>query len=491
MRRVVVVGGGITGLAAAWELTQGVRTPAGADTTHTTHTTEALEVVVLEASPAPGGKLRTGEVAGHRLDVGAESMLARRPEALALLAETGLVGPVVHPVGGSATIWSRGRHHALPPRTLMGVPSDPGTALGLLTADEVDRLRHEPRLPPLVDDVSVGDFVEQRVGPAVVDRLVEPLLAGVYAGHARHLSLQAAVPALWAAGRRGESLVATAAAVARVDAGDAAVARPVFAGYLGGLGAMVADLVRRLEAVGVVVRTGVTVRTLERAADGWLVTCGPTTAPEQLPADAVVLAVPAAPVARLLAGVVPAAATVLSEVEYASMAVVTLAVPRVGLADLLRPAGLTGSSGFLVPPTEPVTVKAATFAFAKWSWVAALDPEVVLLRASVGRAGEESTLQRDDADIVRTVVDDLGVILGRPLPALVDHDVQRWGGGLPQYAVGHVDRVATVRAAVARAPGLAVAGAAYDGVGVPACIGSGRAAARQVLTHLSGVGARE
>ncbi|MDQ2756568.1 MAG: protoporphyrinogen oxidase [Actinomycetota bacterium] len=481
MRRVVVVGAGISGLAAAWELTQAVG-PRGAP--------EPLEVVVLEASPVAGGKLRTGEVAGHRLDVGAESMLARRPEALALLDETGLVGPVVHPVGASATIWSRGHHHPLPPRTLMGVPSDPETARGLLTPGEVERLRHEPRLAPLEHDVSVGDFVQQRVGAAVVDRLVEPLLAGVYAGHARQLSLQASVPALWSAGRRGESLVAAAAAAARAGADDAAGPRPVFAGYRGGLGVMVADLVRRLETAGVVVRTGVTVRGLERVPDGWLVTSGPTTGVEQLHADAVVLAVPAAPASRLLSAIVPSAAAVLRQVEYASMAVVTLAVPRRGLTDLLGPVGLSGSSGFLVPPAEPVTVKAATFSFAKWSWVDALDEGVVLLRSSVGRAGEEATLHRDDAEIVRTVVDDLGVVLGGPLPPLVDHHVQRWGGGLPQYAVGHVGRVASVRDAVARTPGLAVAGAAYDGVGVPACVGSGRAAARQVVTHLSRPGSQ-
>lgn len=418
MRRVVVVGAGIAGLAAAWELTAATD---GSDRR------EPLEVVVLEASPVAGGKLRTGEVAGHRLDVGAESVLARRPEALALLDETGLWGPVVHPVGSGATIWSRGRHHPLPPRTLMGVPSDPGTALGLLTPDEVERLRRERALPPLEHDVSVGDFVEQRVGAAVVDRLVEPLLAGVYAGHARHLSLEASIPALYAAGRRGESVVDTAAVAAAAALGDVSAPRPVFAGYRGGLGVMVADLVHRLEAAGVVVRTGVTVRSLERAVHGWLVTSGPTTTPEQLPADAVVLAVPAAPAARLLGGVAPAAATVLAQVPYASIAVVTLAVPRRGLADLLGPPALTGSSGFLVPPTEPVTLKAATFSFAKWGWVDALDPDLVLLRASVGRAGEEATLQRDDADIVRTVVDDLGMILGGALPPLVDHHLQRWG----------------------------------------------------------------
>ena len=486
--RIAVVGGGITGLAAAWELSRQLAGAAG-----------PAHIVVLEAGACVGGKLRSAEIAGHQIDVGAESMLARRPEALELIAEAGLTDGVVHPTPAPASIWSRGQRWPLPPRTLMGVPSDPDSALGILTAAEVTRLRSEPTSSPLTqdlstqdlstEDLSVGDFVESRVGAAVVDRLVEPLLAGVYAGHARRLSLRATVPDLWAAAQTGVGIVDTAAEVAR--RGDAtgrglAAARPVFAGYRGGLGRLVADLSIRLQANGIEVRTGATVRQLERTPDGWALVLGPTSAPERMEVDAVVLAVPAAPTGRLLVEVAPHASRRLQTIVYASMAIVTLALPRSGLrADPAGPDGVDLSgSGFLVPPTEPVTIKAATFSASKWQWLDDLDPGVVHLRASVGRQGETATLQREDADLVAVALADLGTVLGHALPRPVDAHVQRWGGGLPQYAVGHVDRVSSIMTDVARLPGLELAGAAYEGVGVPACIASGRRAARSVATRL-------
>ena len=496
--RIAVVGGGITGLAAAWELSRQLAGAAG-----------PAHIVILEAGACVGGKLRSAEIAGHQIDVGAESMLARRPEALELIAEAGLTDGVVHPTLAPASIWSRGRRWPLPPRTLMGVPSDPDSALGILTTAEVARLRSEPTSSPvpqdlstqdlstqdlstqgqLTEDLSVGDFVESRVGAAVVDRLVEPLLAGVYAGHARRLSLRATVPDLWAAAQTGVGIVDMAAEVARrndATGSGHAGARPVFAGYRGGLGNLVAGLSIRLQANGIQVRTGTTVRQLERTPDGWALVLGPTTAPERIEVDAVVLAVPAAPTGRLLVEVAPLASQRLQTIDYASMAIVTLALPRSGLrTDPAGPDGVDLSgSGFLVPPTEPVTIKAATFSASKWQWLDDLDPEVVHLRASVGRQGETATLQREDADLVAVALADLGTVLGHALPRPVDAHVQRWGGGLPQYAVGHVDRVASIMADVAGLAGLELAGAAYEGVGVPACIASARRAARSVATHL-------
>ena len=186
-------------------------------------------------------------------------------------------------------------------------------------------------------------------------------------------------------------------------------------------------------------------------------------------ADEVVLATPAAPSARLLVDVAPDAAAELAAVEYASMAVVTLAFRADEVPDL-------PGSGFLVPPVDGRTIKAATFSFAKWDWVRAAGAGTLLLRTSVGRHREESVLQVPDEDLVAASLADLREATGlaaRP----VDSHVQRWGGGLPQYAVGHLDRVARIRAAVARVPGLAVCGAAYDGVGIPAVIASARRAA--------------
>jgi oxygen-dependent protoporphyrinogen oxidase len=447
---VAVVGGGVAGLAAAWELLQG----------------NDVRVIVLDSADAVGGKLRGAEVAGHVVDVGAESMLARRPEATGLVADLGLGDRLTHPEPVPAAVWSRGRRWPLPAGTVMGVPTVPATAVGVLTPDEVARATAEQVGPPSTDDVSVGAFVAERVGPAVVDRLVEPLLAGVYAGHARSLSLRATVPALWAAATDGTAIVGRPA--------TQAAGGPVFAGYRGGLGRFAADLAAAVVDRGGQIRTRSTVRRLERRPSGWRLTVGPTIASEALDVDGVVLAVPAAPAARLLRPIAPSAAQRLDEIDYASVAIVTLALPRAAGA-------LLGGSGFLVPPIEPLAIKAATFSSTKWAWLAEDAEDVVLLRASLGRAGEVAVLQRDDDDLVRTTVADLRTVLGPDLPDPVDAHVQRWGGGLPQYAVGHVTRVQAVLEAAAGVPALALAGAAYEGVGIPACIGSGRRAAREVL----------
>ena len=459
--KVAVVGAGISGLAAAWQLVADPTGPAD------------LTVTVFEASDTVGGKLRLDTVAGVPIDVGAESMLARRPEALALVRELRLDDRVTHPAAVAASIVSGGRRWPLPRGTLMGVPSDIEALRGLLTDAEVDRAAAE-RISRVDGDVAVGAFVDGRLGRAVTDKLVEPLLAGVYAGHSRAISLEVAVPAMFAAAREGRSVVELAGQVARAAAENAT---PVFATLVGGLGTLPTLLVDALCRRGVQVRTGTTARALRSHGDrAWVLTTGPTTDAVDEVFDAVVLATPAAPTARLLADVSPAAAAALATVDYASMAIVTVALA--GPA----PAALEGS-GFLVPPTEPLTIKAATFSSVKWPWLAAAHPDTTFLRASVGRFGEVSTLQRPDAALVEIALRDLATVLGRPLPTPVDTQVQRWGGGLPQYAVGHRARVAAARAPAA---GVAVCGAAYDGVGIPACIGSGRAAAREVLAHLAG-----
>ncbi len=468
--RVAVVGGGITGLSAAWELVGSRSAAEGPE----------LAVTVLEGSPVVGGKLRLDTVAGSLLDVGAESVLARRPEAMTLIAELGLGDRTVHPAPVSASVISRGRRWPLPKATLMGVPSDLDSVRGLLTDAEVSRLAAEALTPPIHGDVAVGAFVEDRLGAAVTDKLVEPLLAGVYAGHARHLSLEMSVPALHGAAREGRSLLETARAAAAAAADGPAAGTPVFASLRGGLGSLPSVLRSLLADRGAEVLTGRAVRQVRRTSSEYLVTSGPTTEQVERPFDAVVLATPAAPAARLLRGAAPAAAALLATVESASMAIITLALD--GPVD-----ALAGSSGFLVPPTEPLTIKASTFSSVKWPWLRERDPDRTFLRASMGRHREEATLQQSDEALVGIALRDLATVVGA-LPAPVGAHVQRWGGGLPQYAVGHRELVARARAALP--PGLVVGGAAYDGVGIPACIGSGRAAARAVLTRLPGHRAR-
>ncbi|MEO6510840.1 MAG: protoporphyrinogen oxidase [Nocardioides sp.] len=444
-RRTAVIGGGLGGLTAARDLAATGRA-----------------VTVYEGSPVIGGKLRTASVAGVAVDVGAEAMLARRPEGVDLAQAVGL--DVVHPATTSSAVWTRGALRPLP-RSVMGVPGDVAqvAASGILDAAGLDRLSHEEPGPAVDDDVSVGDLVAARLGDEVVDRLVEPLLGGVYAGHARLLSARATVPQL-AAWAGGSLLEAAASALVSAPAG------PVFAGVEGGLGRLPTAIA--LDA-GFHVRIGSPVVGLRRSPTGFTLVTGPTNAYVEIEVDEVVLATPAAPTARLLADIAPAAAAELAGIDYASMAVVTVAFDADGLD---RPAG----SGFLVPPVDGRTIKASTFSFNKWDWVRTAGNGLLLLRTSIGRHREESVLQVPDEELVAASLSDLRDAIGlaaRP----VDTHVQRWGGGLPQYAVGHVDRVARVRAAVDAVPGLAVCGAAYDGVGIPAVIASARRAAASLV----------
>ncbi len=435
---MVVVGGGIAGLSAARDL--------GAD----------HDVLVLEGSPVIGGKLRLAEVAGVAVDVGAEAMLNRRPEGVVLAREVGL--DVVHPTAATSRIWSRGELRPMP-RSLMGVPFDVDELAdsGVLSGAGLARLRAET-LVPVDDDVSVGDLVAARLGSEVVDRLVEPLLGGVYAGRARALSAAATVPALLTMARRG-SLLEQAADIPRSDV-------PVFAGLPGGMGLLPAAV-----ADGTALRTDAPVRALRRDGGGWALTVGSAPASETVLARRVVLAVPAAAAARLLADAAPVAAVEVAGIQAASVAVVTLAFRRDAVD------ALSDRSGFLVPPVERRTIKASTFSFAKWAWVGEAGGRVAHLRTSIGRLGEERALQVDDESLVArslAALAELAGISGAP----VDAHVQRWGGGLPQLGVGHLERVARVRTALP--PDLAVCGAWCDGVGIPAVIASARRAAAEV-----------
>lgn len=453
--RVVVIGGGIAGLAAAHRLAvSGVR------------------VTLLEATDRLGGKLRVGEIAGAPVDLGAESMLARRPEAVALARAVGLGDRLQAPATTTASVWTRDALRPMPQGHVMGVPGNPEVLSGLLSAEGIARIGRERELPPaeLGDDVAVGGFVAERLGREVVDRLVEPLLGGVYAGDAYRISMRAAVPALFDAARAaGGNLLAGVREVQR-RAAERQETGPVFMGIDGGIGTLppaVADAVR---AAGGEVLTGTPVLGLTRGTDGWRI----RTDERELTADGIVLATPAWSASALLADAAPAASAELAGVEYASMALVTLAFRRADTDAL--PAG----SGFLVPPVDGRTIKASTFSARKWAWVADGAPGLFLLRTSVGRYGEEEQLDREDDDLVAVSLKDLAEATGlsaRPVAT----EVTRWIGGLPQYPVGHLGRVARIRDAVAALPGLRICGAAYDGVGIPACIGSGQRAADEII----------
>ncbi len=470
---VAVIGGGVAGLTAAFLLKD-----AG------------VAVTVLEGSPRLGGKLSVSEVAGVAVDAGAEALLARRPEGTGLIGGLGLSGELETPGTTAAGIWTRGSIRPLPRRQFMGVPADfeDLAATGILSDAGLARARQDLSLPDSASarDESVTSRVGGRFGAEVVDRLVEPLLGGVYAGRCEDLSFEATLPGLARAAHGHRSLSQAAASLLppspaqtpgperQAGAGQAQPAPPVFTTLTGGLGTLPAALA---QASGAVIRTSAMVRELARTPTGWRLTVGSAHAPEVLDADAVIIAVPGRPASRLLAGVAGSAAAALGEILYASMAIVTLAYPVTAFG-----VPVTGS-GFLVPAVDEHAVKAVTFSTVKWPHLRRQEPGLHIVRCSVGRLGEDAVLQRDDAELAALAAADLHEatgVQGRP----VDMRVSRWGGGLPQYSVGHLNRVARIRAGIAAEPGLAVCGAAYDGVGIPACISTARLAVDQVLAYL-------
>jgi oxygen-dependent protoporphyrinogen oxidase len=458
--QVVVIGAGIAGLAAAHRLSQ-----------------RGARVTVVEASDRVGGKLLPGEIAGARVDLGAESMLARRPEAVALAREVGLGERLQPPATATASIWTRGALRPMPKGHVMGVPGTAEALAGVLSDEGLARIEQDAELPrtEVGEDVAVGEYVAARLGREVVDRLVEPLLGGVYAGDAYRISMRSAVPQLFQAAKTHTSLTE---GVREIQARMAANQQtgPVFMGIEGGVGTLPLAVADSVRARGGEIVTGAPVSELRReASGGWKVVTGDRV----LHADAVILAVPAPAAAGLLRAEAPEAATELDTVEYASMALVTLAYRR---SDTALPTG----SGFLVPPVDGRTIKASTFASQKWGWIADENPGVVVLRTSVGRYGETEILERDDADLVDVSRHDLEAATGLDATPL-ETRVTRWTDGLPQYPVGHHARVARIREHIAKLPGLAVCGAQYDGVGIPACVASAHAAVDQIQGDLTAV----
>jgi len=497
---VVVVGGGIAGLAAAFFLRD-----------------EQVRVTVLDGSPRLGGKLSASDVAGVSMDEGAEALLARRPEGIALITAAGLGDDLVPAGVTSSAIYSRGVFRSLPRRQFMGVPADVDelATTEVISAEGVARARDESPRPAEDGDVSVTEYIGSRLGVEVVDRLVDPLLGGVYAGRSEDLSFQATLAPLAAATHEYPLLTEAAASLApprpgtspdnskmpsaavplipprpaptpdnskmpsagdSPSSGSGAKPAPIFVTLTTGLGSLPESVAK---ASGADVRVNAMVRELTRTETGWRLTIGSAAAPEYLDADAVIVATPAAPAARLLKGIANEAAAQLERIPYASMAIVTLAFRAEDFPAQQR-------SGYLVPAVDGRAVKAATFSTIKWPHLArAADPKhpVHIVRCSVGRSGDVAVLQRDDGDLADLAAADLAAAVGITARSVAQR-VTRWGGGLPQYNVGHLDRVARIRAAVAAQPGLAVAGAAYDGVGIPACIATARSAADQIIAHL-------
>jgi len=474
-RHVVVVGGGISGLATAYWLTRsGTGTDRGTPL-----------VTVLESGPELGGAIRTVEFTGRRVDTGPEALLVRTPVVNRLLAELGLDEARRAPEQSGAFIWARGALRPIPRSSVFGVPSAllPLLRSGLIgplglaraTADLV--LPRSRRLPA---DPTIEQLLRPRFGRQVFTRMIEPLLGGVYAGQASLLSARSAVPEVTAAlaGRRSVYL-ALRGAPPRTGGGPALIS------FEGGLGRLVAALANALREVGDVdLRTRVAVTGLRVGPDGRHQVR--TATGESLTADDVVLAVPAWSAARLLGGVSPAAADAAGQVPHASVAVVLLAYEPSAFPEPLR------GTGFLVPPADHRLLVGCTWLTAKWPHLTtggAAEP--VLIRCMVGRDGDQRWTGLDDAALVAAVRAELSASMG--LDAEPEQwQVRRLSKAMPQYTVGHADRLAALDAALAEVPGLWVTGSGYRGVGLASCIGAAETLAGQLRSRPgSGAGAGE
>lgn len=446
--RIAVVGGGVSGLVAAYRLRQRF---AEAD------------IVVVERAGRAGGVLHTGELAGGAVDLGAEAFVGRRPEVLELMTELGIEDQLVRPAGKRPLVWAGGAAHPLPGGTLMGIPATAESVRGLVDEATVARIAAESERALAWTpgtDIDVAALVGDRFGPQVVERSVDPLLGGVYAGTSASIGVRAALPGLAAALDRGAGSLTEAVRRALPPPSTA----PVFGGLRDGYGALLAALI----AAGrprLVTTTAAT--RLARAPHGWVL--------DPLGAvDAVVLATPAPVTARLLHYVAPAAADAAAGIELSSSALVALALPR--------DTALPDNSGILVATGETLRAKAFTLSSRKWPHLA--DREVALVRASFGRFGDEAPLSWSDEELTTAAITDLSTVTGLDITPL-DTVVQRWPGGLPQYAPGHTDRVATIEESVADLDGLAVTGAYLHGVGVPACVAAATAAATRIAETLT------
>jgi oxygen-dependent protoporphyrinogen oxidase len=452
---VAVVGGGISGLAAAHALLHG----GGA------------RVTLLEADRRLGGKIRSERIAGAVVDVGAESLLTRVPAALELCRELGLEGELVPPSQMATSVWTRGRLRELPGNVLGGMPDGvtPLLRSGILSPLGVARSSLDLVLPaaPTDGDRAVGELIGRRLGRQALDRLVDPLLGTIYGADCDQLSLRATAPQLERLANENRSLIRGLRAAKAPPASG-----PLFMGLPGGLERIVARLRERLR--GAELRCGVAVTRLDRTGDGRYRLSGPGCEP--LVADGVVIAAPAGQAGRILAAAGPAAATLLEAIGYTPAVVVTLRYPAESL-----PGPLPGA-GFLVPQSERRLLGACTWLSAKWPHLA--ETGETWLRCSISRRDAARALDLDEQTLVEELSAELGEAMGlrgEPLDALVT----RWEEALPLYRPGHLERVDRIERELSRRlPRVALAGAAYRGIGVPQCIAQGRAAAERTLAAI-------
>jgi oxygen-dependent protoporphyrinogen oxidase len=456
--KVVVVGGGIAGLAAARRLETLVR---------------EVEIDLVERAESLGGKLVTERVDGFVVEGAADSFLTRKPRGVGLVEELGLAGELVgrRPENARSFVRWGGELHPLPEGLTGMIPTNLDALEGstLLSREGRERLAGETDIPaaPAGGDESVASFVRRRLGPEAYERLVEPLMTGIYGGDGEQLSLAATFPNLRELELENESVL-TGLRTQKAPSS----AYPPFVSLSRGMSALVDALATALGRTRL--HTGRRAIAVRGTAAGYEVELADG---ETLLADGVVLAAPAFAVAELLAELDPVLAREHAQIPYASSAIVTLAY----VAEL----GVDGY-GYVVPRVESPDVLAATWSSSKWEGRA--PEESSLVRVYLGRFGGHDVTCEPDERLVERARRELRFLGIEEEPDRAW--IHRWPQGMPQYLLGHPERLERIDAALERHPGLALAGAAYRGVGIPDCIHSGEEAAGSLVRALAVAGAK-
>ena len=474
-RSVIIVGGGISGLSTAFALLEQAAA-AGV----------ALTCTILDAAPVWGGKILTHRVGQLVMEAGPDSFLSQKPWAMELCRRLGLADQLVNtnPVEKKASVLWGGQLHELPEGLVTFIPTQLGPFFrsGLLSWMDLARMGCDMWIPRRrsTDDESLAAFFRRRFGRHACERVMEPLMAGIYAGDAEQMSLRATFPRFYELEQEHGSVIRGMMAARRArarQASDGGATHTMFVTLRNGLGDLVTVLASHIQMAGGILKTGVqaeALRVRSHQAGRWMydVICSDGTA---LSAEALVLATPAYVTAELVRPLTPLAAGLMELIPYASTATISLVYPADAVGTRLQ------GFGFVVPRMEGRDLIAATWTSLKWPHRA--PPQEVSVRCYLGGVGREAILQREDEALARCVRDELASIVGlQATPRYVE--VNRWHRAMPQYTLGHLDRLAQMETALSRFGGLAVTGAAYRGVGIPDCIRDGTETAAQTLRYL-------
>lgn len=477
MKRVVVIGGGISGLTAAYRL-------------HKVDPT--LEIILIERDHRFGGKVLTEHIDGFVVEGAADSFLSRKPRGVGLCEELGIAQDLYgrNPNQAKTFVNYEGALYPLPTGLSGMIPTDLDALADnpLISPAGKERLAQEPTIPPepkSLGDESVATFVGRRLGREVYDKLVEPLMSGIYAGNGDQLSLAATFPQLrqieLAHGSLLKGLTATSETQSKIQNLKSQIPTyPPFVSLPGGMGVLVNTLVKQLAAATLLTGLSATYIRRNRTRPGYLVALDNG---EVIPADALILTTPAFVTAALVDDLDPALAASHVAIPYASSAIVHLGYT------LARPGGLplqppTGY-GYVIPRIAKTDVLACTWSSNKWQGRA---PEgSFLLRVYLGRYGQRDVTQCRDAELFALARREVAETLGINADPLLQR-AYRWPLSMPQYILGHLDHLAQIEARLLHHPGLFLAGAAYRGVGIPDCIREGENAAQAAIQYLKNNG---